>query len=810
MAEAPLQKSLVNTGWVFGYGDLREVDDRDDERWYDVGLPHSFGIPYFMDTQFYVGKGTYARDIEIPQDAIGLFHGLEFMGVFQDATIYVNGREVGRHRGGYTPFLIDISAAVQVGTNRIVVLVSNEWDAQLAPRAGEHTFNGGIYRDVSLIVGAKTRFAWYGTFVRSTPNEDGSARLDIETELVNHSQEAFRGHLASAAFFDGAEVSHDTIDVDLPPGASVTVSQIMTVADAHLWDVEHPYLYRLDQALERNGVVDRASTSFGIRAIRFDANEGFFLNGRHLLIHGANVHQDRAGWSDAATHAGIARDVAMIRDVGMNLIRGSHYPHHPVFADECDRQGMLFWSELCFWGTGGEPSEGFWTASAYPIHEEDQAGFEASCRQALEEMIRTHRNHPSIITWSMGNEVFFTAESVVPKAKAFTQDLIDLTHRLDPTRPASVGGAQRRDFDQLGDLVGYNGDGATLFHNPGRPNLVSEYGVSFQDRPGKFAPHYTDEVEKPYPWRAGIVLWCGFHHGSIMPEMGRMGFIDYFRVPLRSWYWYRENLAGIPSPVWPQPGTPTALRLTTDRQFIATDGTDDAFLTVELVGASGERVAVDQAVRLEVIEGGGIFPTGTALELSPENKGFVDGIGAIEFRSYYAGPIVVRATSEGVPAAELRLMATGDVPWTGQHRRLQTPPPSTKGLAHAVGVRLLSEKRPVYASSSDIERPAHLITDYSTDLGWMSADTHPGAWVRLDLEGQWAVNSIEVTFGVHGGVPFLVETESDMHGKPGLAAAGNTSIETVKYLVLGKKLRAVIVRFPEAPAEIARIVVHGS
>lgn len=811
MADVPFDSRVLNRDWVFGYGDLRDVSDPADARWYDIGLPHSFGMPYFMDTQFYVGLGTYSRIIEVSEDEIGLFHALEFMGVFQDATVLVNDVPAGRHLGGYTPFLIDISALVQAGTNRITVVVSNEWNARLAPRAGEHTFNGGIYRDVHWIVGSKVRFAWYGTAIRSEPNADGSATIFIDTELVNHADRPFAGGLASTATFSGADVAQDTISIDLPPGASATVSQVLTVAEANLWDVEHPHLYQLQQALQTDGrVVDRLSTSFGIRTFRFDAKEGFFLNGRHLPIHGANVHQDRAGWCDASTHAGIARDVAMIREAGMNFIRGSHYPHHPVFADECDRQGMLFWSELAFWGTGGEPTEGFWTASAYPIHPQDQPEFEESCRRQLREMIRTQRNHPSIVTWSMGNEVFFTVEKVLPQAKALTQELIDLSHMLDPTRPASVGGAQRREFDQLGDLVGYNGDGATLFHDPGRPNIVSEYGVSFQDRPGKFAPHYTDNVEQPYPWRSGIVLWCGFHHGSIMPEMGRMGFIDYFRVPLRSWYWYRENLAGLPAPAWPKPGNPVALRLSADRSTIGTDGTDDARLTVELIDEAGERVAVDRSVRLEVTAGGGIFPTGTSIDLTPDNKGFVDGIGAIELRSYHSGPITIRATSVGARDAELRLEAVGGAPWAGQVRRFQPGPPSTKGLAHAVGVRVLSEKRPVFASSFAPGRPANLVTDYSTDLGWVSATDEPGAWLRLDLEGQWAVNSIEITFGEHAGVPFQMETEAEMHGKAGLAAAGNTAVEAVKYLVLGKKLRAVIVRFPEAPAEIARIVVHGS
>lgn len=266
----------------------------------------------------------------------------------------------------------------------------------------------------------------------------------------------------------------------------------------------------------------------------------------------------------------------------------------------------------------------------------------------------------------------------------------------------------------------------------------------------------------------------------------------------------------MPAPIWPKPGTATALRLTADRTTLQTDGTDDAHLLVELIDDAGLRVAVEQPVRLEVVEGGGIFPTGTAIELSPGNKGFIDGIGAIEMRSYHSGPIVIRATSEGVAPAELRLEAVGGTPWSGQHRRFQPGPPSVKGLAHASGTRILSEKRPVFASSFDPTRPAHLVADYATDLGWKPATAEPGAWVRLDLEGKWAVSTIEVAFGEHTNVPFRVETESEMNGKSGLAAAGNTAIETIKFLVLGKRLRAVIVHFPEAPAEITRIVVHGS
>ena len=238
----------------------------------------------------------------------------------------------------------------------------------------------------------------------------------------------------------------------------------------------------------------------------------------------------------------------MIKECGMNTIRGSHYPHHPYFAQVCDEKGILFWSEMCFWGTGGDKQEGYWTASAYPPNESDQTAFEKSCLDQLEEMICTQRNHPSIICWSMCNEVFFTDAPVKDKAKELIRKMVERSHELDPSRPAAVGGAQRDGFDVLGDLAGYNGDGAALYHDPGFPSLVSEYGSSIETRPGKFEPRFTDGTEIDYPWRSGKILWCGFHHGSIFDGMGSMGMIDYYRLPLACWYWYREHLAGKSAP----------------------------------------------------------------------------------------------------------------------------------------------------------------------------------------------------------------------------------------------------------------------
>ncbi|MBB5783307.1 hypothetical protein [Nonomuraea jabiensis] len=346
---------------------------------------------------------------------------------------------------------------------------------------------------------------------------------------------------------------------------------------------------------------------------------------------------------------------------------------------------------------------------------------------------------------------------LIPQAKDLTRRLVDLVHELDPTRPAAVGGAQRRGFDELGDVAGYNGDGASLCHKPPWPSLVSEYGSVIEDRPGTYGPRYAHGVETPHAWRSGIALWCGIHHGSIVPDMGRMGFIDYFRLPLRSWYWYRRELRGVEPPPWPLPGTATTLRLSADRMTIATDGTDDTLVMVELVDASGRVVADERPVRIEVVEGGGIFPTGTSITLSPDNRGLLDGVGGIEFRSSFAGPNTLRTGADGLAPVELTIEAVGGEAWRGRPRRLSPGPPSRSFMPSSGAPRLLSAKRPVFSSGSLADRPAHLVTDYSTGEGWISATNRPGAWVRVDLEGLWRVDTVTVLLGGPDAVPYRLE-----------------------------------------------------
>ena len=196
-------------------------------------------------------------------------------------------------------------------------------------------------------------------------------------------------------------------------------------------------------------------------------------------------------------------------------------------------------------------------SSAYPPSPEDQPGFEQSVRDSLRDEIRIHRNHPSIIVWSMCNEVFFTDQSTLPRVRNFLKELVAYSHQIDPTRPVAIGGCQRGGLDKLGDIAGYNGDGARLFIDPGMPSGRYRVRLNLSERPGKYAPGWGDlpngaGQEKNqlypwrYPWRSGD-FWCAFDHGSIAGHrFGAMGMIDYFRLPKRMWYWYRNEYLHIP------------------------------------------------------------------------------------------------------------------------------------------------------------------------------------------------------------------------------------------------------------------------
>ncbi|MGB8455737.1 MAG: glycoside hydrolase family 2 TIM barrel-domain containing protein [Anaerocolumna sp.] len=804
-------KLLQNNNWKFMHGDYLEAREYqyNDRSWYDIGIPHSFGIPYFQENEFYVGYGCYRKMLHIDEVWIGKKISLEFQGAFQETEIYLNGQLAGVHRGGYTAFEIDITSYAVPGSNLLFVRLNNNWNPRLAPRAGEHVFNGGIYRDVSLLVTEPVHIGWYGTCVTTPEVSKEEAVVAVTTEVKNEGASVVKCTLVSIVEFQGKELFQTSVTRILNSGGIFIFNQGERIGNPELWHPDAPNLYMLRSFVYvGEELYDTYETTFGIRWFRFTADKGFFLNGERYDVNGANVHQDHAGWSDAVTHSGIQRDVKMVKDCGMNFIRGSHYPHHTVFADECDKQGVLFWSENCFWGTGGPKVEGYWTSSGYPVNEEDQYEFEESCIRTLQEMIRTNRNHPSIIVWSMCNEPFFSTAEVMDKARALVKRLVKASHEADPTRPAAVGGAQRGGFDTLGDIAGYNGDGATIFHDPGFPNFVSEYG-SYEEsnRPGSSIPNDT---KMDYPWRSGKALWCAFHHGSILWDMGYLGMIDYYRLPLNIWYWYRENLLGMKPPKPVEEGIPYGVRITADRTTIATDGTEDTHVMAGITDKDGNRIANTMEIVLEVVSGGAIFPTGRTFVLSLEKHNFYEGFGAIELRSYYAGENRIIAKADGLVTRELIINAVGEEIWNNQVLNELMPPPSVMALPKSDKEFNIGISRPVFASSAHPDYAARNVTDTNSNTPWHAASKIPGEWLMIDLEGAKPVSRCGIFFEEVSSNPYEISISSDGIDFEILTVCNDRVVNSFLDITLeGKSIRYLRIKFQEEPIAIAKINIYS-
>ncbi|MDQ1304893.1 MAG: beta-galactosidase [Actinomycetota bacterium] len=723
----------------------------DDSRWVPVALPHDFDSPYDLGgsgggQSFYVGTGWYRRHFTVPSSWSGKRVEFESEGAFSVTDVWVNGTKVGRHQGGYTGFAFDITGAVRAGDNEISVRVDNGWRATLAPRTGDHQFSGGLYRDVFLNVTDDVHVTWYGTAVTTpaltNPNWDTSnaayyrnidlsqypgetdlranvsarrSNVRVQTEVSNDRSSAVdvyarqevrrQGSTGVLATFTSPVrtlAGAGTITLDALSGSLSDTSGMIQGLD--LWTPSTPALYTVTTSLVTDGnadgavnggtVVDSYDTTFGFRSAQWKV-DGFYLNGTKTLLVGANAHQDHGGWSNAVTNSGFDRDVRYVREAGMNFIRGSHYPHDPAFADATDRLGVMFWSEAPFWATntaGKEPTPtgkaADYQADGYPQKAADQASFEQSALDALRDMIRVNRNHPSIIVWSMGNEVFFTSSSTANKAKALVSKMRDYSHQLDPTRKAGMGGVQRNSLDQLSvsDVAGYNGDGGKIT-NTWMPNVVAEYGSYTSDRPGAYDPTYGD-VKNPSDGTryklttgsAGLAIWAGFDHGTIFGAgYARMGMADYYRLPKDQWYWYRANkgrwsgltsIADATAVAREQAvnGTATGMTLHVGKYSSASitdDGATDTQLVVTMRNASGAWVDNTRAVTLTVTSGPGVLPGGKSYAFTPGIQGF-NGRMAVEFRSYYAGTTTITARSSGLPDANITITTADTVGAAGE------------------------------------------------------------------------------------------------------------------------------------------------
>lgn len=346
--------------------------------------------------------GWYRKQFAFDPAWAGKRVAVEFEGVYRDATVWVNGVYLDRHTSGYTSFALDLTDHLLEGEeNSIAVRVDSDQPE------GWWYEGAGIYRNVKLLIGEPTHFAYCKTFVRA--ETDG--RVSVSATLVNDTDEAgertVHCRILDAA---GAEVATAESRVQVRPYEEAPVSASLAIDAPALWSVDHPYLYTMELTIGE----ETEAVTFGVRSVAFDADRGFLLNGEPIKIRGACVHQDLGGVGIALTDNLQVYKIRRLKEMGVNAYRCSHNAPSPALLDACDRLGMLVMDETRMFGTSPE-----------------------AVRQ-LTSLIERDRNHPSIFIWSLGNEEF----SVQDRVWSFRlmEKMTRIAKRLDPTRPVTYGG----------------------------------------------------------------------------------------------------------------------------------------------------------------------------------------------------------------------------------------------------------------------------------------------------------------------------------------------------------------------------------
>lgn len=514
-------KLSLNDGWVFFQGSARNAEkvEYNDSAFEYVDLPHTWNAEDGADggNDYYQGDGWYRRHLSYRSSFDGKRVYLYFEGVNRECVVYVNGTEVGSHRGGYTAFYIDITDSLQEGDNLIAVKANNAIAQDLAPLSGDFTQYGGIYRDVSLVLTGETHvdtsdLGANGLYMTTTNVSSSSAKVGVASTIVNDSAAeksvTIRYELAIPAdgtidwideiptdwlSFDPADMTvaggktiHSTEEtVSIAAGKSYTFNEDFTVSNPHLWNgLADPFRYVGTISVTCDGeVTDVVREYIGLRTFDVDAEMGAFLNGKSYNLRGVSRHQDREGMGNALTTAEHNEDFAMIYEMGCNSIRLAHYPQADYFYDLCDQYGLLVWAEIPFVNAVGG-------TGSYEAPDETRASFFETTRTQMKELIRQQYNHPSIIVWGIHNEVQPQYEDVM---LSFCEELADLCREEDPTRLTTQATANAStpnwggsdlictnlypgwyysDYTQLGYYIDYFRDQVG-----DRPVGISEYGL---------------------------------------------------------------------------------------------------------------------------------------------------------------------------------------------------------------------------------------------------------------------------------------------------------------------------------------------
>ncbi|QOR45953.1 glycoside hydrolase family 2 TIM barrel-domain containing protein [Trueperella pecoris] len=460
--DASVRTQSLNWGWKFKFGEQPGAQAKDyvDASWKTLDLPHDYSIHQDFqksgeaESGFLLGGvGWYRKNLALSEDFRGKQININFDGIYMDATIYVNGHKVANHPYGYTPFSVDITKYVTVGEANVLAVRVNHQTPSSRWYSGS-----GIYRNVDLVVTNPVHIAHDGVKVVAPTPKAGTMDLDVSSRLVNETDKPATVKVSHkvTSLDGGTEYGKSPAqEVTIEANSSTSNNASFEINNVKLWSLKDPQRYLVTTTITGGDgqTIDTTSVKTGLRKIGFDANEGFSLNGEKMKLKGVSMHHDQGALGARAYRAAIARQIKILKEMGANAIRVTHNPASRDLIDLADEKGMLIIEE--FFDGFQHPKNGNYNDYARffekPVRQsaEDNPGLENVAQDStwarfdLEATVRRDINAPSVIMWSIGNEIGEgTSKGDMSNYTAQQANLIKWTKALDENRPVTRGDNQ--------------------------------------------------------------------------------------------------------------------------------------------------------------------------------------------------------------------------------------------------------------------------------------------------------------------------------------------------------------------------------
>jgi beta-galactosidase len=592
----PLEKSPrkvynFNPGWRFYKGDVKNAEkpELDDSSWERASLPHGLEIlgENASGMRNYQGKAWYRKTFRTPSPKRAGKSFIYFEAVMGKAKVWVNGKLMAEHFGGYLPFAVELDNKDLLANNVIAVLADNSDDDSYPPGKPQDnldfTYLGGIYRDVYFIETnpihitlpelSKT-IAGGGVFVAVKDAENSSAKLEVRTEISNsnrvESQITLRTTLED---YNGKRIVQKDTSFKVSSGISAQVSQRISAENIHLWHPDDPYLHYIRTEVVDNGIiVDSYRTRFGIRFFEMRGEAGFYVNKKFIghKLSGVNRHQDYVHVGNALPNSGQWRDAQLLREGGSNIVRAAHYPLDPAFMDACDELGLLV--------TSANPG--------WQYYNDKNPVFEKLLAEDTHNLVRRDRNRPAVLLWETAiNETPWQPVSVLTK-------LHNIVHAEFPFpgafTVADVDEAKLAGFDfyyhgglqeSKNSFTREYGDGGEVdnFYSQNAATRVKrEWGEFPMVQQAMIRARNLREVYGTPPKRIGASIWCGIdHQRGYHPDPFWGGLLDVYRMPRYSYYLFKSQY----DPRFKLPGISTGPMVYIAHEITQTSGKDITILS---------------------------------------------------------------------------------------------------------------------------------------------------------------------------------------------------------------------------------------